>query len=58
MFLASFKLIHFLLPDSPPVALNDALAAMSYEHVLDECMRVTERYEIAEDQPYQGSLIC
>ena len=56
--MASFKLIHFLLPDSPPVALNDALAATSYEHVLDECMCVTERYGIAEDQPYQGSLVC
>ena len=45
VFLAFFKLIRFLLPDSPPVALNDALAATSYEHMLSECMHMIERYD-------------
>ena len=39
-----FGMIHFLLPDLPPLTINDTLAAMSYEHALSVHMRVMERY--------------
>jgi len=43
VFIGIFKLIHFLLPDLSPVALNDALGATIYEHVLSVRIRVMER---------------